>query len=60
MYCLFGIFTPTLKPIHSCHSFDEALVKCKRLELESQLPISQVFSHLPLGILEITKGYNCA
>lgn len=43
----------TLKPIHSCHSYDEALVKCKRVEFESQLPISQVFSHLSLGILEI-------
>ena len=54
MYCLFGILTPTLKPIYSCHSFDEALVKCKRFEFESQLPISQVFSHLSPGILEIT------
>ena len=54
MYCLISIFMPTLKPIDSCHSYDEILVKCKRLELEPQLPISQVFSHLSLGILEIT------
>lgn len=45
---------PTLITIDSCHSYDEALVKRKRLELESQFPISHVFSHLPLGILEIT------
>ena len=55
MYCLISIFMPTFKPLHSCHSLYEALVKCKRLGFESQLPIEHAFSHLSLGIPEITK-----
>jgi hypothetical protein len=35
------------------HIYDDSFVKCKRLELKSQLPISHVFSHFALGILEI-------
>jgi hypothetical protein len=41
-------------PIDSGYRYDEALVICKRFEFEPQLLVSHVFSHISLGILEIT------